>query len=157
MDAGYAGDEDENAGSDVRGTLKYLEAASREVSSCRERREASSQQNLPRKAQTESVPTRAQRSATSRSGDQDDYGWRHGGDELLVSAVTRRRRQRGRVAECYFGVVTGGWLGVGRYRAWVRATTSIEARGCSRSVLVRDLATTGCTVATTTESNANEK
>ncbi|KAE9290757.1 hypothetical protein PF001_g19482 [Phytophthora fragariae] len=60
MDAGYAGDEDENAGSDVRGTLKYLEAASREVSSCRERREASSQQNLPRKAQTESVPTRAQ-------------------------------------------------------------------------------------------------
>ncbi|KAE9196548.1 hypothetical protein PF002_g23013, partial [Phytophthora fragariae] len=41
MDAGYAGDEDEdedeNAGSDVRGTLKYLEAASREVSGCRER------------------------------------------------------------------------------------------------------------------------
>ncbi|KAE9274373.1 hypothetical protein PR003_g29630, partial [Phytophthora rubi] len=27
MDAGYAGDEDEKAGADVRGTLKYLEAA----------------------------------------------------------------------------------------------------------------------------------
>ncbi|KAE9330022.1 hypothetical protein PF008_g15817, partial [Phytophthora fragariae] len=33
MDAGYAGDEDENAGSDVRGTLKYLEAAGRVTSS----------------------------------------------------------------------------------------------------------------------------
>ncbi|KAE9091035.1 hypothetical protein PF010_g18352 [Phytophthora fragariae] len=33
MDAGYAGDEDEKAGADVRGTLKYLEAAGRVTSS----------------------------------------------------------------------------------------------------------------------------
>ncbi|KAE9053788.1 hypothetical protein PF010_g32777 [Phytophthora fragariae] len=92
MDAGYAGDEDENAGSDVRGTLKYFEAASREVTGCRERREASSQQNLPRKARTESVPTRAHGSVSGRIGDQDDYGWRHGGDELLVSAATSKKK-----------------------------------------------------------------
>ncbi|KAE8915725.1 hypothetical protein PF006_g9327 [Phytophthora fragariae] len=96
MDAGNAGDEDEdedeNAGSDVRGTLKYLEAASREVSGCRERREASSQQNFPRKARTESVPTRAHGSVIGRSNDQDDYGWRHGRDELLVSAAVSKKK-----------------------------------------------------------------
>ncbi|KAE8902817.1 hypothetical protein PF003_g13579 [Phytophthora fragariae] len=61
MDAGYAGDEDENAGSDVRGTLKYLEAAGRVISSGGEHCEASSQPNSPRETQTKAAQTQARK------------------------------------------------------------------------------------------------
>ncbi|KAE8952202.1 hypothetical protein PR003_g34512 [Phytophthora rubi] len=65
MDAGYAGDEDEKAGADVRGTLKYLEAAGRVISSggelLPEHGEAITQSNSPRETQTKTAQTRARK------------------------------------------------------------------------------------------------
>ncbi|KAE9284254.1 hypothetical protein PF008_g27202 [Phytophthora fragariae] len=61
MDAGYAGDEDGKAGADVRGTLKYLEAAGRVTSSGGEHGEAITQSNSPRETQTKTAQTRARK------------------------------------------------------------------------------------------------
>ncbi|KAE9126658.1 hypothetical protein PF010_g5204 [Phytophthora fragariae] len=118
MGTGYTGDEDESAGSDVWGTLKYLEAARREVSSCGERCEASSQHNLPQRHGQSLYPHEhtgrwpvgaANKTSTARDTEEASSG-----------CLQRRagRRQRDRVAGCYFGTATGGWLGVGRYPAW---------------------------------------